>query len=45
MKNGNGKYIEIQIKSVWSEGNKQWFQIQIKSDKNIIRNNFFGYWN
>ena len=41
IKNKNEKYIEIQIKSVWTDLNKEWFQIQTKSDENLIRNNFF----
>lgn len=41
IKNKYEKYIEIQIKSVWEERNKQWFQIQTKTDENLIRDNFF----
>lgn len=41
IRNLEGKYLEIQIKSVWSETNKEWFQIQTPADDNLVRENFF----
>jgi hypothetical protein len=39
VKNVNGNFIEVQIKSVWE---RNWFQIQSKSDKkNLIKDNYF----
>lgn len=41
IRNDKGTYIEIQIKSVWSESNAEWFQIQTLTDHGLIRNNFY----
>ncbi len=41
VRNANGVYIEIQIKSVWSERNAEWFQIQTQNENPPIRENFF----
>lgn len=41
IRNPNGSYLEIQVKSVWSEKFPQWFGVQTKSDTGLVRDNFF----
>ena len=39
--NPQGAYLEIQIKSVWTEKTPEWFQLQTQNEEIPIRENFF----